>query len=815
VSPSLNSVSISNFRSVNGTITIPLNAPVVLVHGLNGAGKTSVLSAIELALTGDIVAMQRADANYRAHLIHRGAEQSRILLDVTGLETPSTRPHQNIIRPGGIQGGSLLPGDRGRFFSERCYLAQATLGRLLEIYQNANPREESALTHFVRDLLGLDALDALIDGLRPAADVRNTRRLSPAYADAEGRIQTLAARIEDNRKKLTQALNEAMQRRVAIRAVLAALSPLPEPALGADLPLDVEALLKREDDDRRLIALNGYRRDLASLRQRTMPLATTPAGRDEAAAIVDEQVARAAADTWRATTGGLIEALIGEVRKIFPDLPSIASTDPKTAFQTAATRIEAELQRCVRAVAADDALVAQVETLNQEVEQSRARVALADEQLATITGEAEGLSRALAALIPHIHGDECPVCGRDYHEVAEDPLVHRVSTQVARLTEQAGRLQGLGRTRASAVTEQAKAERERDTAIGKRLNQEVRAALKARVSDLTEAKRRLGEVVAASVDAGAAVISGEAETQRHVAEIRNRDRLTRELRSALGELCTTLEQRELGSSETIQAAIERLETYVVFLEAATNERQRRRRDALGQYRLLQEQEKQIQRVQADLSSDEGLKRHWDERFATAEHQRQTAKAIARAAASARTAIVGRVFNSALNRIWRDLFVRLAPTEPFVPAFHLPQSTTESVTAQLETVHRDGGSGGAPGAMLSAGNLNTAALTLFLALHLSVTPQLPWLVLDDPVQSMDEVHIAQFAALLRTLAKEHHRQLVIAVHERPLFEYLTLELSPAFAGDQLITIELTRSTTGASLAEPTYHKWEPDRAVAVA
>ena len=57
-------------------------------------------------------------------------------------------------------------------------------------------------------------------------------------------------------------------------------------------------------------------------------------------------------------------------------------------------------------------------------------------------------------------------------------------------------------------------------------------------------------------------------------------------------------------------------------------------------------------------------------------------------------------------------------------------------------------------MLSAGNLNTAALTLFLALHLSVKPMLPWLVIDDPVQSMDEVHISQFAALLRTLSKEH-------------------------------------------------------------
>jgi ABC-type hemin transport system ATPase subunit len=54
-------------------------------------------------------------------------------------------------------------------------------------------------------------------------------------------------------------------------------------------------------------------------------------------------------------------------------------------------------------------------------------------------------------------------------------------------------------------------------------------------------------------------------------------------------------------------------------------------------------------------------------------------------------------------------------------------------------------------MLSQGNLNTAALTLFLALNLSVLSQLPWLVLDDPVQSMDDVHIAQFAALLRTFS----------------------------------------------------------------
>jgi len=814
MSPSLNSISISNFRSISGTITVPLNAPVVLMHGLNGAGKTSVLSAIELALTGEIVAMRRADANYRAHLIHRGAADSRISLDVADVAGSSTSPHSNVIGSNGIVGGALLSGEGARFFSERCYLAQAALGRLLEIYQTASPREDSALTHFVKELLGLDALDALIDGLHPAGDIRNTRRLSPRYVETEARIGELAERIETNQKKLATTLNDAMQRRVAIRAVLTTLSPLPEPVLGADLPTDVEVLLRNEDDDRRLITFNGYRRDLASLRQRAVPLATTPEAASEAAAVAEDQAARAAADSWRTNTGRPIETLIADLRAIFPDLPSVASTDPTTAFRTATTRMEGELGRCSRSVAADDAVIAQIDKFSQDVEQSRARVALADEQLASIMGEAEGLSRALAAIIPHIHEDDCPVCGRNYGETAQGSLVHRVSGQVARLTEQAGRLQGLGQTRASAVAEQAKAERDRDAAVGRRLSQEARTALKARISDLTEANRRL-TAVAASVGAGAAAISREAEAQRRLSEIRNRDRLATEVRAALGELCRALEQQSLGTSEAIPAAIQRLETYVAAQEAAHSERLKRRRAALGQYQLLREQEAEIQQLRRNILSDEALKKRWDDAFATAERHRQTAKTVARVAANARTVIVGRVFNSALNKIWRDLFVRLAPTEPFVPAFRLPQTATEAVIAQLETVHREGGVGGAPGAMLSAGNLNTAALTLFLALHLSVRRQLPWLVLDDPVQSMDEVHIAQFAALLRTLAKEHRRQIVIAVHERPLFDYLALELSPAFSGDQLITVELSRSSAGASVAEPTYHNWEPDRAVAVA
>lgn len=116
-------------------------------------------------------------------------------------------------------------------------------------------------------------------------------------------------------------------------------------------------------------------------------------------------------------------------------------------------------------------------------------------------------------------------------------------------------------------------------------------------------------------------------------------------------------------------------------------------------------------------------------------------------------------------------------------------------------------------MLSAGNLNTAALTLFLSLHLSVEPLLPWLVIDDPVQSMDEVHIAQFSALLRTLSKEHGRQVIVAVHEKQLFDYLALELAPAFQSDRLITIELSRGADGRTLMEYNPIVWQQDVAIA--
>ena len=56
-------------------------------------------------------------------------------------------------------------------------------------------------------------------------------------------------------------------------------------------------------------------------------------------------------------------------------------------------------------------------------------------------------------------------------------------------------------------------------------------------------------------------------------------------------------------------------------------------------------------------------------------------------------------------------------------------------------------------------------------------------------------------------------MIIAVHEKPLFDYLCLELSPAFEGDRLITVELERTANGDSVANTQIRDWKQDLAIA--
>lgn len=162
MAPRLKSVTVTDFRSIRGTVTIPLDSPVVLIHGQNGAGKTSLLSAIELGLTGQVASLVKVDPTSASHFVHKEATEGRVSITVEGLagSEQSMEVRSTNRRFGG---NGLLSPVLSRFYGERCFLAQSTLARLLEIYQHKDTRlTESPLTKFVKDLLGLDQLDALV-----------------------------------------------------------------------------------------------------------------------------------------------------------------------------------------------------------------------------------------------------------------------------------------------------------------------------------------------------------------------------------------------------------------------------------------------------------------------------------------------------------------------------------------------------------------------------------------------------------------------------------------------------------------------------
>ena len=65
-------------------------------------------------------------------------------------------------------------------------------------------------------------------------------------------------------------------------------------------------------------------------------------------------------------------------------------------------------------------------------------------------------------------------------------------------------------------------------------------------------------------------------------------------------------------------------------------------------------------------------------------------------------------------------------------------------------------------------------------------------------------------------QEPHWRVFIAVHERALFEYIALELSPATPAGGLVTVELRRERAGGgSTALPKSQPYEPDTALTAA
>lgn len=789
--PRLESMTVTDFRSIRGAIEVPLDASVILVHGQNGAGKTSLVSALELGLTGRVESLAEVGEGYERYLVRSGASAGSVEVTVSGLEGEGRIATSRVLVDSlGSHGSGLLRAEEARFYNERAYLAQSVLSKLLDIYERSDKKSDSALTRFVNDLLGLDALDRLIEGLEPAGHVRRVDKLVPEVDDARRSLDAMQVELSTVDVELAKVQSELRDLQVAIVAP-------GTPAVARRTTLEYERL--------RTIAA-----ELEVMQNRMSQLEGGPTSAALALAELENVRAERARDDWnKSNIGGFTLALQPWIESEALGELSVSSAPGllESAFNHVETEIE-EISSDLNDQASIAKSLASVTATLREKRTELSRLDAIGAELVSSDGFLE-IESTLRELLAHVHGDVCPVCLRDYSEVSAEGLERSLAQRIGLYEETAERLREFGEARRSVLAEIALTESEIERVQVRAKSDDARRANAIRHSELEATVRRLESLssraeVARSIEQSITSSTARLATLRsqnyEVSAIRVRlAALDRELSQNLfakNDAASTIDQmRELVAGEIRSIDEERRIVQALQLQRSDIDRTLLRQDAMRARR-----ESLVKRL-ASVSKSIG----------EVEKRMKLARSLSRTAVETRSSIVNRVFDDSLNDTWRELFTRLAPGEVFVPKFAQMRGPGNRVLAQLLTEDRNGvGTAGSPGLMLSAGNLNTAALTLFLSLHLTAIPRLPWLILDDPIQSMDDLHVSQFAALMRTFSKTLGRQVVIAVHERELFEYLKLELAPARQGDRIVTVQLSRSGT-ESLESIDVVEWHEDPA----
>ena len=780
----LKELDITNFRSIRGQVHVPLDAKVVLVHGENGAGKTSLLSAIELGLTGKVQSLSRADPDYARQLLHRSTTRGNVIVNTIGPD--GEQRYETLVDEAGARSATALEDQFGTFFRERTYLPQSLLGQLLQIYQESGSEADSPLAKFVGDLLGLDRLDAIEVGLKPLADVRNVRRIVEGWLEAENEKTRLDTLLEDQRgirAEVATTIGDAIKELSGVCKRLEVPVEVDEETLEA-----LSAELSGQKDEERFDRLTDQRRRLASIR-RELASSDSAVMQNSVPSPKRAVQASAAYASWESEYGTRFTALRDRVEKLLP-LTSLPS-DYASFGEEARTLLQSEWKRLANQVEQARLDIERLTKARAELEVSQRQRTTIDEEISRLPKAAGGLGAVLSEISSYIDGDICPICDRDFLELESGSLAKHVQHKVGRLSDSAKRLLALGRSRSEQQLTMERLEGEIEALGARVIDAKALVAIDRQAVEFNKAAVELDELAATLVE-GSRLRTNDIAARRAVSERHSRDIALAAARETLNEFSLTLGIGEITEEEAFESAVVRIESFLLSETTQLEERLALRRKGFDIIATIKGNLVRRAEIETTIARHKKLWQLADNALKRGQKLREHGNSIGRAVDRVRSSIIRREFNDRLNRVWRDLFVRLAPSEPFVPAFRIPESSTRRLQPKLITEYRDNGErGGTPGAMLSTGNLNTAALTLFMALHLSVPKTLPWLIFDDPVQSMDDMHITHFASLLRTLSKEHGRQVVISVHDRQLFEYLRLELSPAFVDDSLLTLQLTR------------------------
>ncbi|WP_110206562.1 AAA family ATPase [Nocardioides daejeonensis] len=407
-------------------------------------------------------------------------------------------------------------------------------------------------------------------------------------------------------------------------------------------------------------------------------------------------------------------------------------------------------------VAAAESLLAEAEAafqnashLASSAEQTRDRV------LAT----SDALARLSASAIPFLsHTEEsvpCPVC-----ETLVDPRVVRSGLE-ARAANSAALADA--DTAVLFSTNHRDAASEKLAAARRRLA-EARQQASKKARDLASVEKLQAE--AAALWKAQLVRPAAAGNVRRV----NGRSSAAEYETALNDLRSVLE------------LVTHLQPVCTALDAAVEEFARHQ----ASNRLVAERANAIPRLEESLSA---ASLRVEQARSASERARRAATAsvtLHEATKSANEDIFRRRF-AALEPLMNDVYARLDPHPAFTNLSFTVESFRSRGTATATVTDADRNVSVNPMLIFSSAQANIVVLSAFLALGWAAGPNgLPFVLLDDPLQAMDDVNVLGFADLARHLRRD--RQLVLGTHDARFAGLLERKLAGRAVGEDLIVHE---------------------------
>ena len=215
----------------------------------------------------------------------------------------------------------------------------------------------------------------------------------------------------------------------------------------------------------------------------------------------------------------------------------------------------------------------------------------------------------------------------------------------------------------------------------------------------------------------------------------------------------------------------------------------------------------MDRARSELEHSRSALQEQMARLESLTSQAASLKQLAEASTLGRVDVTAERFE-AIEPLVVDIYSRLDPH----PAFKVIgfQHDTYYGKGTSTPVVRDVAAGveADPLIVFSASQANIAALSYFLAMSLGAGYRsLPFVLLDDPLQSMDDVNVLGFADLCRFIRTE--RQLILSTHDRRFANLLGRKLAPRRADDRTVVHRFTGWDRHGPSVESEILRYEPE------